>query len=156
MRIYNPDPGELTARIVDFEGPAKPIDGSAMTNRKRQEKHFHTGYCVIDTSLQHALRRPPSIDLRIGGTKTAEYASIWVTAPTSDDTIHICGFGSASGYGFHKPSEAVAHAIAMAQIAIDGGIVASRGDEAIREALSAIALAIGMDPVTTLIIHTYA
>jgi hypothetical protein len=89
------------------------------------------------------------------------YASIWVKGePTVREgahpfrsvytacALHVSGRGQAGGYGYHKPSAAIDAAIRSAGITLtreDGkrADISGVGDEAIREALEAIARACG-------------
>ena len=73
---------------------------------------------------------------------SAVYASVWIN--TSE--VHTSGKGKAGGYGYHKESAAVAEAIESAGITLDTGI-SGVGDCAIREALKAIARALGFSNV---------
>jgi hypothetical protein len=61
-------------------------------------------------------------------------ACLWVY-----NDIYTNGSGNANGSGYHKPSKAVAYAIDNAGIDLDDDI-GGRGDSAIREALTAIAM----------------
>ena len=70
------------------------------------------------------------------------YASIWINA----HGIHTSGKGQAGGYGYDKTSAAIAEAIESAGITLDTGI-SGVGDCAIREALKAIARALGFSNV---------
>lgn len=64
------------------------------------------------------------------------YASIWTYQPW------MSGTGRAGGYGYCKTSAAVGDAIRSADIELDSDIN-GRGESAIREALTAIALEMG-------------
>ena len=70
------------------------------------------------------------------------YASVWIN--TSE--VHTSGKGKAGGYGYHKESAAIAAAIESAGISLDTDI-SGVGDGAIKEALSAIANALGFERV---------
>ena len=70
------------------------------------------------------------------------YASIWIQS----SGIYTSGKGKAGGYGYHKESAAIAEAIESAGITLDTGI-SGVGDCAIREALKAIAHALGFSNV---------
>lgn len=75
------------------------------------------------------------------------HASIWchrAPCPTS-------GYGKASGYGYHKSSAALQAAITSAGITLTDPID-GRGDQAMEEALRAIAIAQGADQQTLTII----
>lgn len=84
-------------------------------------------------------RLDPVISLRLYGTGAKNYACLWVSLPAG----HRSGSGSAGGYGYHRPSQAAEEAIRNAGFKLDtaiGGV----GEEAMREALLAIAEAIGV------------
>lgn len=68
------------------------------------------------------------------------YASIWVNI-TDHQTS---GTGKAGGYGYHKPSAAIADAIRYAGFELDEDI-SGRGDSAIEESLAAIAATLGFE-----------
>ena len=70
------------------------------------------------------------------------YAAIWVNTRG----YYSSGKGKAGGYGYHKASAAVADAISSAGITLDADI-SGVGDGAIKEALSAIANALGFERV---------
>ncbi len=66
------------------------------------------------------------------------YCSVWVSAPD----CHSSGYGSASGYGYHKESAALQSAIESAGITLSQPID-GRGSSAMSDALLAIAKAAG-------------
>ncbi len=70
------------------------------------------------------------------------YAAIWVNC----GSIYTSGKGKSGGYGYHKASAAVADAISSAGITLDTNI-SGVGDGAIKEALEAIANALGFERV---------
>lgn len=70
------------------------------------------------------------------------YASIWIQS----SGIYTSGKGKAGGYGYHKESAAIAEAMESAGVSLDSDI-SGVGDGAIREALRAIAEAIGFSKV---------
>ena len=70
------------------------------------------------------------------------YASVWIN--TSE--VHTSGKGKASGYGYHKESAAIGDAINSAGIMLDTDI-SGVGNSAIRDALTAIANALGFERV---------
>ena len=72
------------------------------------------------------------------------YASIWVSNHTS-------GHGKASGYGYHKASAALQAAIDSAGITLDHPID-GRGNSPATDALIAIAIVAGADPLTVQVI----
>ena len=73
---------------------------------------------------------------------SAVYAAIWVNTRE----YYSSGKGKAGGYGYHKASAAIADAICSAGITLDTNI-SGVGDSAIKEALSAIANALGFERV---------
>ena len=70
------------------------------------------------------------------------YASVWIN--TSE--VHTSGKGKAGGYGYHKESAAIGDAINSAGIMLDTDI-SGVGNSAIRDALTAIANALGFERV---------
>lgn len=72
------------------------------------------------------------------------YASIWIHDNKSD--THASGTGTARGYGYHKVSAAVQDAITAAGVKLAKPIDGV-GEDAIRDALTAIAAAMGYDDV---------
>ena len=91
-----------------------------------------------DGKLHHLM----TIRSWMGRSKTAStvYSSIWVHA----QGYWTSGTGTAGGWGYHKTSAAAGYAIRSAGITLDE-IIDGRGDQAIREAMEAIALALGFD-----------
>jgi hypothetical protein len=72
------------------------------------------------------------------------YSSIWVAN-------HTNGHGRATGYGYHKSSAALSAAIDSAGILLDGNVDGA-GVSAMTEALKAIAIAAGANPLTAVVI----
>lgn len=86
------------------------------------------------------------------------YASIWINAKET----YVSGYGSASGYGYHKESAAIGRAIRSAGIKLFGSpygrddsetrnkpaYIDGCGDSAIRDALEAITRALGFRKFT--------
>ena len=68
-------------------------------------------------------------------------ACVWINGTRSGQEVYGAGSGTASGYGYHKPSAAAGEAIAKAGIQLSEPID-GRGDEAIRSAVLAIAQAV--------------
>ena len=68
-------------------------------------------------------------------------ACIWIHGTMSGQEVHGAGSGTASGYGYHKPSAAAGEAIAKAGIKLSEPID-GRGDSSIRDAVLAIAKAV--------------
>ena len=85
------------------------------------------------------------IDLRLYMSRSGDgaspiYGSIWING----NNQHTSGSGTAGGYGYHKGSAAAGDAISSAGIVLDKDIN-GRGDSAIKEALTAIARAMGFN-----------
>ena len=80
------------------------------------------------------------------------YCSVWVSGYINNEWVWITGHGKASGYGYHKASAAMQHAITAAGFTLtdDNGEIMpidGRGDEAMRDAAIAIAAALGYKDV---------
>lgn len=73
---------------------------------------------------------------------TTHYASVWI----SGRDAYGSGRGKASGYGYHKDSEAIAQAFRSAGVA---GLpnFGGAGDSAIRDAALAVTVALGLAPI---------
>ena len=107
------------------------------TSHRKEGKCFFSSINVISLAgkpwADHRL--DPVISLRLYGTGMKNFACLWVH---NQDRR---GSGSAGGYGYHRPSAAAQEAINNAGISlalpIDG-----RGEEAMREAVFAIARAL--------------
>ena len=71
----------------------------------------------------------------------ASYCSIWAHGPKGSG-VHVAGHGRATGWGYHRPSAALAAALDSAGVtlseAIDG-----RGESAMIDACKAVAVAAG-------------
>lgn len=113
------------------------------------DKETHARYTVV-AYKNGEFREPVSLACYSGRSRDASvhYASIWV----HDDKIHTSGHGSAGGGGYHKDSAAACGAIRTAGIKLihaDGtckgepAYIDGVGESAIRDALGAIAEALG-------------
>jgi hypothetical protein len=110
----------------------QPKDGiNAKSHRK--ENAFMYEYAVI---AKHKGEFTIPLTIRIYGTQAANYACLW--ACNIQDGVYFSGSGRATGYGYHRPSEAAGIAIQSAGIELDAPI-GGRGDTAIEDALRAIA-----------------
>lgn len=107
--------------------------------RFRKEKHFYKEIAVLTASTDQA--RAPRIIARLYNTGRVTYCCVWITDPASD--VHLIGGGKCMGYGIDRPS--VAFDSALIGAGIEGIDVAGQGEFAIREALVAIAHALGME-----------
>jgi hypothetical protein len=107
------------------------------TSHRKEGKCFFNSVSVISLAGKPwgCGRLDPEITLRLYGTGNKNFACLWISGQDRR------GSGSAGGYGYHRPSAAAQEAINNAGISlslpIDG-----RGEEAIREALLAIARAL--------------
>lgn len=109
--------------------------GKTASNRK--ENNFTRGYTVV----AYGGKEQPIkelIDARIYQTNSRSYACIWVHS----HPVHLCGGGYAGGYGYHKPSAALQEAMHDAGLTLDTSI-SGVGDGAMKEALLAVAAALG-------------
>lgn len=88
---------------------------------------------------------PERITARIYGTGKRNTACLWVNSTSSKfpEGVHVSGSGKAGGYGYHRPSAALGEAIHNAGFALSESI-SGRGESAMREALMAIAKALGV------------
>lgn len=84
------------------------------------------------------------IKVEFYGTGQTSYCNLWVKYADDGRT----GSGKAGGYGYHKPSAALAEAIAQAGITLDEAID-GQGDCAMTSALRAIAKAAGFEECLT-------
>ena len=107
----------------------KVNNGKGIKVSHRKEKHgLYKGYLVIDENMKQV------IDCRIYYPNTTAYCCLWVLRGDAFPS----GSGSASGYGYHKQSAAVAEAINKAGYELSEDI-SGVGDYAIERALLAIA-----------------
>lgn len=103
------------------------------THKFRKEEHFYKQFSVINTTKSERFAHS-AIILRLYATPSRIYACLWI----NENAHHLSGGGYAGGYGYHKASAAAQDAIIAAGITLATSI-AGVGDDAIREALLAIA-----------------
>jgi len=129
-----------------FKNPKEGIKAKA----HRKENHFMYEVSAIVPSKEAGEYKQP-VTLRIYGSATgaANYCCIWVHGEVKEGGNHfegkhmsVSGSDRATGYGYHRPSQAAEGAINAAGIKLSEAI-GGRGDEAIREAVKAIAAALG-------------
>ena len=77
---------------------------------------------------------------RIYGTKAMNYCCLWIT--DNNKKIWASGSGSASGFGYHRPSAAAQEAFKNSGVELSEPIQ-GRGDRAIEQALFALAKKMG-------------
>lgn len=97
----------------------------------RKENHFLQEFAAF-VNTKEGLRNCATV--RVYGTNAKNYACLWY----NDSRRWASGTGSAGGYGYHRPSAAVAEAFENSGVKLLNDI-SGRGDEAIREALEALA-----------------
>jgi hypothetical protein len=117
-------------------------DGKITQHRK--ENHFTSEYAVLVHETREAYTREgctmrSPIIARIYHTANTAYACIWV----HNEPIHISGGGKAGGYGYHKASAALQGALDDAGVQLSESIN-GRGEQAMRDALTATARALGL------------
>ena len=117
--------------------------GKILQNRK--EKSFWMQYSLVSLTKNAGIVKLAS--LRLYGSNRI-YACLWVNA----SPVHVSGGGSASGYGYHKPSAAASEAFTDAGIVLDEDI-AGGGDESIRAALVAVGEALGYETFNVIEAH---
>jgi hypothetical protein len=116
--------------------PASAINASA----HRREKYFSGEIAAIDRATGAAL-----VSLRLYGSPSnaCNYACLWVHA----EPVYATGSARASGYGYHRTSQAAQEAINKAGFTLSQDI-AGVGEQAMQEAVKAIAICVGCaDPI---------
>lgn len=113
--------------------------GNIRSNRK--ENHFREEYKVVAITKDQTLLEP--ISARFYATAQRWYCCVWIHESIKSVT-HISGGGYAGGYGYHKASAALQDALQDAGIQLSESI-SGVGDSAIRQALLAVATALGYD-----------
>lgn len=112
------------------------------TTHRKDGKCFFSSMTVIslaDKPYTPCLRQPLRIECRLYGTGSVNTCCIWA----NNGEIHTSGSGSAGGYGYHRPSQAMENAIRNAGFTLSesiGGV----GETAMEEALIAMAKALGI------------
>lgn len=125
-----------------------PADKTKFTPSHRSEgKCYFKAITVIslaDKPWQDGAM-PERISARIYGTGKQNTACLWINSTTKKfpDGVHVSGSGKAGGYGYHRPSAALGEAIGNAGFALSESI-SGRGETAMREALMAMAKALGV------------
>lgn len=116
--------------------------GKIASNRK--ESSFSSQLTVIDyASKPENPYMRQAIVARFYHTTSRVYCCIWINTKE----IHVTGGAFAGGYGYHRASAALESACADAGVQLDKAF-GGYGDQAMEEALLAIAKAIGLgDPV---------
>lgn len=116
------------------------------TSHRKEGKYYFDSYTALVVGTDHNgnFTMHEVVDLRLYGTGQKNYCAMWVHDSKSD--THTSGTGSAGGYGYHKPSAAASEAIRNAGYTLSEDI-SGRGDQAISEAVKAIAESLGYSEV---------
>lgn len=127
---------EIIATFMSGPG-SKPRGITSAAAKARDTQAFQSEITVLGFEADHATLRPLVTarlyaPLRPGSSTTT--ASVWVFMSDRN----VCGSGKTSGYGYHRPSAALAAAIHNAGISLSQDISGS-GDDAMGKAIMAIA-----------------
>lgn len=116
--------------------------GNVAGNRK--ENRFTDQWTVIDFAEKHENPyRREAIVARFYQTAARAYCCVWINS----NIVHCIGGAYAGGYGYHRQSEALQGALSNAGVFLDANI-GGAGESAMREALMAVAAALGLkDPL---------
>jgi hypothetical protein len=110
------------------------------SSHRKEGKCWFWGFKVIDLDGEGYKNTARTVvDARVYGTDTVNTACLWV----STESMHTSGSGKAGGYGYHRQSAALGCAIESAGFSLSSRIDGV-GDDAMREALLAIARAVGV------------
>lgn len=143
----------ITAKIMAKPGKYAGFEHDGKIKQNRKEKHFYNEYAVLvsykdaghvaNYNGYNIMRNiiTARIYVTSGGTF---YACVWINSATRKNrmSISLSGGGKAGGYGYHKASAALEHALNDAKIRLSESI-GGRGEGAMFEALSAVAKAMG-------------
>lgn len=133
-------------------------DNISDEGRKARDKELIRGIKIIDTiTLQWAADCRLYMS-RSGDGASPVYCNLWIHG----GGIHGVASGKAGGYGYDKRSSAVSSALDNLGVKLyqDDGIkpanIAGVGDDAIRTALMAVAVALGYSVDTLIYVECYA
>lgn len=141
------------------------------SSHRKENKGLHKCYAMLAPSAYDPGQAKAIAELRIYWAGSTAYACLWVNAQQSPkcpacgeawetqqttcpkcldqrtprtvaESMHTSGSGKAGGYGYDKPSAAAAEAIRTAGFDLSEDI-AGVGETAIREAMKALAAAVG-------------
>lgn len=120
--------------------PAAPTKW--VRSQRKEGKCFFSSMYVVSMADKPDVRGRLSarIEARFYGTGNVNTCCLWVFGVDANGTC-TQGTGRAGGYGYHRPSEALAQAIRNAGFTLSRDI-AGVGEEAMREALLAMARAL--------------
>jgi len=118
------------------------------TSHRKEGKCYFSSMMLLDLAAKpyNGTSAHAVIEARLYGTGSKNFAALWVHLPASKkypDGLHTSGTGSAGGYGYHRPSAALAEAISNTGFTLSEDI-GGRGESSMRDALLAIADALGI------------
>ena len=140
----------MKATFKELNKPTK------FTISHRKENHFYKQFTAI--AINKAGQAYEAVTLRLYGTDSKTYACVWTSSNCSwagYSDLWRNGSGTAGGYGYHRASAAAQEAIYNAGIELDEDIN-GRGDQAIEEAVFAIARAMWDDNVNIYVTMAHA
>lgn len=105
--------------------------------KNRKENNFYEQLTLVTNEIGQGMKELAQV--RFYATKASHYACVWINDSASN--THISGGGKASGYGYHRASAALQSAFADAGVLLNDAID-GRGEGAMRDALTAIAIAL--------------
>ncbi len=117
--------------------------------RAKRLQEVRVVYEVADSSLTEVARAQV-----YGNPGGSTYALVWVNYGACEGVFPRVGAGSARGYGYHRPSAAIAGALKDAGFTLSVNI-AGAGDRAIDDALLAVAKAVGAGTTGTLVVKSF-
>jgi len=125
----------MKAEIVN---PQSNCNGSA----HRKEKYFSREFAALDRKTGDAIA---TLRIYNSPSNSCNYACVWIHVKQSKrfpEGLHASGSARASGYGYHRASQAAEDAITRAGFTLDQTI-GGAGDGAIRDAVQALAVCVG-------------
>lgn len=140
----------MTATFKELNKPTK------FTVTHRKDKYFCRQFTAL--AINKDGRMYEAVTCRIYATDSRSYCCIWTSSNCSWDNTKDYwrnGSGFASGYGYHRGSQAVENAIYNAGIELSEDI-GGRGYEAVKEAIESIAKAMWDDSVKIFVTESHA
>jgi hypothetical protein len=127
-------------------------------NARQPDKPLLSSYCVV-ARVPRSERYPAGMAELVtcrtymsqSRNASVVYACVW--GHSVDRTRYVAGRGNAGGYGYHKPSAAVSAALRSAGVTLSESID-GRGSSALRDALIALAVALGAKASQCLIVES--
>lgn len=108
--------------------------------KNRKELYFTTEYTVFVPCDENVIRR--IVRCCIYKTNAKVHCCVWINDALQE--IHLAGGGYAGGGGYHRPSAATESALTACGVQLSQSICGA-GERAMREALGAVAIAMGYD-----------